>query len=241
MSGLLYKNFHINFFSFLFAVILAVICGIVNIVSAALIVPLSSDEQIIILSSILFCSVYFVFMLVSLIVNTIFQGDENKTCCAFALSVPQGGKGHIEAKYWYILIQFTTVMFIMFISDTIVFGITDRMVSLTKIIMLLFCIRLFLIAIEIPFLIRFGSQKGNAIKGLTIIFIIMLIMIYFLFGDISWILKGDNPIIALMEWLNNGKQILVISLFNPFSLLVYWLSCRISVRLFKKGAEDYEQ
>ncbi len=241
MSGLLYKNFRINFFSFLFAVILAVVCGIVNIVSAALIVPLSSDEQIIILSFILFCSVYFVFMLVSLIVTPIFQCDENKTCCAFALSVPQGGKGHIEAKYWYILIQFATVMFIMFISDMIVFGITDGMVSLTKIIMLLFCIRLFLIAIEIPFLIRFGSQKGNAIKGLTIIFIIMLIMIYFLFGDISWILKGDNPIIALTEWLNSGKQILVISLFTPFSLLAYWLSCRISVRLFKKGAEDYEQ
>ena len=64
MSGLLYKNFRINFYSFLFTVIFAVVCGIENIVSAALTVPISSDEQIIISSSTFFCSVYFVLTII---------------------------------------------------------------------------------------------------------------------------------------------------------------------------------
>ncbi len=243
MSGLIYKNFRINKWPFLFALIISFLCCAVIIVVSILSGPdIAVEKDGVKEISLNFMLIYYLaFMLPSLTSNLLFAADESKICSAFAMSTPQGGKGHIESKYWYILIVNLTVLFISFITDTITFGILGGNFSAATMLMMIFCWRLLLSAIETPFIIRFGSQKGLAIKGLVIAFIVFLAALYFMFGDISWLINTDDPLSEFIEWLKSGKIIFHLSLFPFVSIAAYWLSCKISVKLFRKGAENYEQ
>ena len=51
----------------------------------------------------------------------------------------------------------------------------------------------------------------------------------------------DDPIGALMTWLGSGDIVFWLSLFPFISIAAYYLSCKISVKIFRKGAETYEQ
>lgn len=243
MSGLIYKNFWINKWSFLFTLIVSFLCCAVIIVVSILSGPdIAVEKDGVKEISLNFMLIYYLaFMLPLLASNLLFAADESKICSAFAMSTPQGGKGHIESKYWYILIVNLTVLFISFITDTITFGILGGNFSAATMLMIIFCWRLLLSAIETPFIIRFGSQKGLAIKGLVIAFIVFLVILYFMFGDISWLINTEDPLRAFMEWLKSGKIIFSLSLFPFVSIAAYWLSCKISVKLFRNGAENYEQ
>ena len=240
MRGLLYKNFRINLSSFRLNIIVTLICCAIAIISCALNGKdfISEENGGTLMLLLLY---YFAFMMPSLTSNLLFEADENKTASAFAMSLPQGGKGHIESKYWYILIQFLIVLFITFMTDTVIYGILGGAFSATALLAMIFSWRLLLSAIEIPFVIRFGSQKGIAIKGLVIAFIAMILLIYLMFGNISWLINSDDPLKALMNWLNSGKVLFPISLFPFISCGAYRLSCKISVKVFREGAENYEQ
>lgn len=239
MRGLLYKNFRINFSSCLLILITAFVCCAsiiaVSIVSGA---DFIAENDGALMFAVLY---YFVFMMPSLTSNLLFESDESRTASAFAMSLPQCSKGHIESKFWYILIQYLVVLFITFLTDTVTYGILGGTFSAAMMLVLIFCFRLLISAIEIPFVIRFGSQKGIAIKGLVIAFIVMLVLIYLMFGDISWLINSDDPIKAFMNLVKSGNIIFPISLFPFFSIAAYWLSCKISVIVFRRGAENYEQ
>jgi hypothetical protein len=157
------------------------------------------------------------------------------------MSLPQGAKGHVEAKYYYLLIQALGIMFIMFISDTILTAMLGGTVRAAAVLPLLFSLHLLLAAVEIPFMIRFGSDHGMQIKGAVVASVLMLGVIYFLFGDISWMLDAEDPIKGIMDMLQNGNTVFFIGLFPFISVAAYYLSCKLSVRIFRKGAENYEQ
>ena len=239
MVGLLYKNFRINFSSFLLVLIITLICSTIAIICCALNGTdfLTENDGVLLF----FALYYSAFMMPSLTSNLLFEADENKTASAFAMSLPQCGKGHIESKYWYILIQYLLVLFITFLTDTVTFGILGGAFAASILLVLIFCWRLLFSAIEIPFVIRFGSQKGIAIKGLVFGSVALLVMIYIMFGDISWLINSDDPLKAFMDWLKSGKILFLISLFPFISCAAYWLSCKISIKVFRKGAENYEQ
>ncbi|MBQ9484267.1 MAG: hypothetical protein IJU82_08760, partial [Ruminiclostridium sp.] len=107
MSGLLYKNFCINKSSMIFALVTAIACGLTLILMALFGYTLRgmtpSEEDIPSLLTASSASYFLAFWLPSMASATLFQSDENKTCCAFAMSLPQGAKGHVEAKYYYLL------------------------------------------------------------------------------------------------------------------------------------------
>ena len=189
-----------------------------------------------------FAACYFLaFWLPSMASSSLFAVDENRTCCAFAMSLPQGAKGHVEAKYYYILILNISIMFLTFVSDTITTAMLGGVLNNSVIIVIIFVFSLLLSAIEIPFMIRFGSQRGVAIKGAVIGAVFILSALYFLFGDISWLFTNDDPLEAFMTWLQSGDIVFWLSLFPYISIAAFWLSCKISVKLFRKGAENYEQ
>lgn len=246
MSGLLYKNFRLNLSSMIFSLVTAFFCCLTMILACMFMyvlpgkTPEGDDIQSLTLG---FVMCYFLaFWLPSMASSTLFAVDESRTCCAFAMSLPQGAKGHIEAKYYYLLILNLAILFITFISDTITTAMTGGMVNNTIIIILAFTLVLLLSATEIPFMIRFGSQRGLAIKGAVIGAVFIFVFLYLLFGDISWLIENENdPLSALMEWLQSGNVIFVLSLLPYVSIAAYYLSCKISVKLYRKGAENYEQ
>jgi len=245
MSGLIYRNFYINRTTFLFSLITTVLCCITAILLAIFIGGADAIKEdgntssIVPVYSLLY---YLAFMLPAIASTSLFEADENKIACSFAMACPLGGKGHIESKYYYTLILDLTMLFMTFIADVVTFMIFGGKVSLTIPLLFIFCWRILLSAIEIPFVIRFGSQRGVAIKGIVIAVIFIFIMTYFLFGDISWLIQNeDDPIAAFTVWLQSGDIIFGLGLFPYISIAAFYLSCKISVRLFGKGAENYEQ
>ena len=209
MSGLLYKNFRINRSSFIFSLATAFVCCLTLILlcifggSA-----MTAEEEGESTTAFVFATVYYLaFMLPAMATSNLFQFDESRVCTAFAMGLPQGAKGHVQSKYYYMLIVNLVTLFMLFVCDTICTAMLDGKYSGTAVLSVLFCWRLVLMAVEIPFIIRFGSQRGLNIKGAVVGFIFIIIMLYLLFGDISWLIDSDDPIGALIKWLQSGDII----------------------------------
>ena len=245
MSGLMYKNFRLNLASMIFSLVTAAACCLTMILVCVygFVLPgkVPEPEETSELTFGFAACYFLAFWLPSMASSSLFSVDESTTCCAFAMSLPQGAKGHVEAKYYYILALNISIMFITFISDTITTAMTGGAADNSALIVIIFAIFLLLSAIEIPFMIRFGSQRGVAIKGAVVGGVFIIAALYFLFGDISWLLSDNDPLQELMKWLQSGDIFFWLSLFPFAAIAAYFLSCKISVRLYRKGAETYEQ
>ncbi|MBO4391157.1 MAG: ABC-2 transporter permease [Lachnospiraceae bacterium] len=236
MYAFLYRYFRLNLYGFLVAIMFTVLTSALVISVCAFIEM--DDGFLYLIPAIIY---YVAFLLSSLTTGMIFSADENKTACAFFLSTPAGGKALIRAKYLYILIQYLMVLFFCYCTDTICIPITDGKFTLLPVLILFFCLRLLLSAINIPFMIRFGSDRGTYIKSFVVTLLIFVVMIYILFGDLSWFFDSKDPFTAFLAWARSGKIALIRSIFQIFSVIAYIVSCRISVRLFRKGVENYEK
>jgi len=242
MSGLLYKNFYVNRASFIFSLITQAVCSLVIILMLIFTSGRELNEDAVRETIFVFALVYYLgSMLPAMASGEVFRTDEGKPACAFVMSSPAGAKGHVESKYYYILIVNLTILFMGFLTDVFSTAMTGGMISLTLVLVLIFCWRLLVSAVEIPFMIRFGSDHGMQIKGAVVASVLMLGVIYFLFGDISWMLDAEDPIKGIMDMLQNGNTVFFIGLFPFISVAAYYLSCKLSVRIFRKGAENYEQ
>ena len=242
MSGLLYKNFYVNRASFIFSLITQAVCSLVIILMLIFTSGRELNEDVVRETIFVFTLVYYLgSMLPAMASGEVFRTDEGKPACAFVMSTPAGAKGHVESKYYYILIVNLAILFMGFLTDVFSTAMTGGMISLTLVLVLIFCWRLLVSAVEIPFMIRFGSDHGMQIKGAVVASVLMLGVIYFLFGDISWMLDAEDPIKGIMDMLQNGNTVFFIGLFPFISVAAYYLSCKLSVRIFRKGAENYEQ
>lgn len=242
MSGLLYKNFYVNRASFIFSLITQAVCSLVIILVLIFTSGRELNEDVVRETIFVFTLVYYLgSMLPAMASGEVFRTDEGKPACAFVMSSPAGAKGHVESKYYYILIVNLAILFMGFLTDVFSTAMTGGMISLTLVLVLIFCWRMLVSAVELPFMIRFGSEHGMQIKGAVVASVLMLGVIYFLFGDISWMLDAEDPIKGIMDMLQNGNTVFFIGLFPFISLIAYYLSCKLSVRIFIKGAENYEQ
>ena len=242
MSGLLYKNFYVNRASFIFSLITQAFCSLVIILVLIFTSGRELNEDVVRETIFVFTLVYYLgSMLPAMASGEVFRTDESRPACAFVMSSPAGAKGHVESKYYYILIVNLAILFMGFLTDVFSTAMTGGMISLTLMLVLIFCWRLLVSSVEIPFMIRFGSDHGMQIKGAVVASVLMLGVIYFLFGDISWMLDAEDPIKGIMDMLQNGNTVFFIGLFPFISVAAYYLSCKLSVRIFRKGAENYEQ
>ena len=242
MSGLLYKNFYVNRASFIFSLITQAVCSLVIILMLIFTGGRELNEDATRETIFIFTLVYYLgSMLPAMASGEVFRTDESRPACAFAMSSPAGAKGHVESKYYYILVVNLAILFMGFLTDVFSTAMTGGRLSLTLVLVMIFCWRLLVSAVEIPFMIRFGSEHGMQIKGAVVAFVLMLGMIYFLFGDISWMLDAEDPVKGIMDMLQSGDIVLWFGLFPIFSVAAYYLSCKLSVRIFRKGAENYEQ
>ncbi len=133
----------------------------------------------------------------------------------------------------------------------LIFGKTVNM-SLPVLIFMLF--QMFLNAIEMPLAYRFGVDKASAIRILIISVVFILITIYLLFGNIDWLMAEDGLIKMLIRVFNkNAEQgamsrelqrfvdrltyinYIEIAVFTHVMVLAYYISYRISCRVYRKG------
>lgn len=167
-----------------------------------------------------------------------FSPDEKYASLSFGISTPWGAKGMMQSKYYAMLIINVIQLFISCILDMIfsIFSGTNCCWAL----FFLFGVNLLIIAIKTPFIVRYGSAIGTAVMPFLFMILLIIIGIYFLFGDISF-LFADNPLEALKALLAGKNLPLILALFPCVTIIFYYISYRLSLALYRKGIETYRE
>lgn len=169
-----------------------------------------------------------------------FKADEKPATYSFFFSTPLSAKGLLQSKYYFLLLINLGILFICFLTDTVAMVILGEYgISCIASCVIYFSDVLILLSFIIPFHIRFGSHSSMEIQGFSIFLIFSLIVVYALFGDISFFF-AENMIESLFEYLHSEKMIFIHSLIPYVGVLMYYLSYRISLVLYRKGIENYE-
>lgn len=239
MGGLIYKDFLTNKKSIFITLGSVLYCGIM------LILPNLSEnveEDMGAFMSLYGILMFFaVFFITGAFEGNMFKNDESKRWSYFITSTPMLKK-YIEAKYWFIMIIALATVFISAIFDALNCILFDS-VSLQIVLMIFFYVQIFLKAIEIPFYVRFGTTMGGYYKVGVLVLVVLVAGIYALFGDLSHFGSMD----AFYDWVLDAlsgevKMIEVFMAVMPFvSAGMYYLSYKLSCKLYLKGAENFEE
>ena len=180
------------------------------------------------------------FILFSMTNGELFRYDEREKWCCFAASTPQTSKGQVLVKYYFTLAAHSVILFVGMLCDCVFVGVTgNTAVSCISTGVLFYCISLILNALEYPFYFRFGSDHGGQVKAASVWTIILLIMIYLLFGDISFLLNMELP--DLNSLINNNSLMMwTMALLPAAAAVIFFLSYLISLKMYRKGMESYE-
>ncbi|MGN1423884.1 MAG: ABC-2 transporter permease [Oscillospiraceae bacterium] len=235
MSGHIYKNFCLCKGNVIFMAVMQAIVS-ATIIVVAILGGATLDGEFTILSTLCYGLIFF---MAGFSNTEFFKIDEKPTWVSFVASTPLSAKGQVAGKYYTILILNTGILFCCFITDLAVVGILgDGSYSVMFVQMMLYSVEMIVCAFEMVFYIRYGSSVGTKVKGLVFGIFIALILIYFLFGDISFMLS-DDPIKALIEFLA-GPVPMWITAVLPFAAVgLYAASYALSLKLYRKGAENY--
>lgn len=160
--------------------------------------------------------------------------DDMRAWGFFVASNPKGIRGCIYAKYVYV--AFTSIcfwvlatgfdyLFIRILNTISGAGFTQR----TEYFWMLFLGMLFMNALEMPFVIRYGVKKGTNVK-LIVLLVVLIILIVIFLGNPMGIIDAiftffvDKEIPISLKW---GLPIV--------SIASYILSCLLSCKLYMKG------
>lgn len=238
MSGQIFKNLYLCKSSIIFVTVLGIVCSGICIATTVLgsATPNFDISEYTFLFAICY---YFIYFTGSISLTTLFTCDERATWVSFSYSTPGSAKCQVLSKYYTMLLINVWITFICFISDSIV-GVICPEGSVLTVIFDIFVITVLYNAVTMPFFIRFGGDKGLATAGIAAGAIIFAVFVYLLFGDISFFYV-DDPIAAIMELLTSEYMLFITAILPYISLLLYYLSYKISLKLYRKGAEDYGQ
>lgn len=183
---------------------------------------------------------------VSNLIGGVFSGDDNKLWAFFIASTPNGVKRFMYNKYvlCFALTGFYMVMSIFGenLYDTISFLVTGHeSTGISSIFVVIFFALLFINAVDIPFMVRFGQKKGRIIK-ITLMFAISTAAVI-IWGNLPYEYQDSFMKAITAHW--NGETDSIVMLIAGASpvicLAVYPLSYKISCRLFMKGVNGYDK
>ena len=159
--------------------------------------------------------------------------------------MPIKPKDYVKSKYLFVFISYYVVWAIaaLFLS-TCLMGCREEPLKqmLSNVRELLPVVTgglLFVPALEMPFFIGLGVQKGNQLKVGIIVVLFFCLMAWFLFGDLTVLDRIGLDV--LFQYFQKHKTVLsTMQIVLPVSsAAVLYLSYRISVRIFcKKEWED---
>lgn len=245
MKGLLYKDYVLfkkSFWTLLGvgAFILIVFCF--GIAEMNISLGINSPEEALGTTMANAMGYFCLFILLTPLSASLFTPDEKPTTVGFIFSTPQAAKGQIQSKYYFLLILNLGILFLCFITDTIIMGrMGEYAASAISACLIFFCLNLILLSIRVPIHVRFGSAMSFPVQIAGYMLITSCILLYALFGDISFFMEDHDLVTILKEYLSSEKVVFALSLIPYLSVAMYYLSYRISLVLYRKGVETYEQ
>ena len=249
MLGLLYKEFIISKRSLIMSLIIylfsiAVVCLTlcISLFAANGETPEDWSASIVAMSGIL---TLILFGATNMYYNTLFISDEKRVWANFSISLPTSVKGQVKAKYIYLFLINSVALFITSIPDAVIGCISGEFSGAGSFIgQMIFMFLIFKYSIEIPFTLRFGTKAGSYIMTAGYIVLSFGLIIYGLFGDISFFMENEfmDVFVKTIEFLTSDTaSIIGLGIFSWVVLILYIVSYKISCKVYKKGVETYEQ
>lgn len=171
--------------------------------------------------------------------------DERRAWAAFIVSTPQAARGQVASKYYFSLIVLIGSVFVSYFYDVVACAAADLDFSALPFTSSLFFLLLLMLSVEIPFSIRFGSVNGNKYRAIIVILLLFAGMVYLLFGDISIFGEPEKIAESLIKIVNGegipDALLILMGIFPYFSIAMFYLSYKLSCRLYIKGIESFEK
>ena len=200
------------------------------------------------------CLAMIVFLMVFFLQSKVCGIDERRKWSYFGTSTPITEKGLVASRYTLMFMIAFTGFVICFCFDILISLVTGIHTGNTIVFMMLLFVNIFYEALELPFVIRYGSGRGTNVKVSVLLTVFFFVILYALFGDISGKVEffkqlKDNPDIA--KYINGeaitarllnmaAPKLLMATLLPHIIVLLYYLSYRISCKLYLKGTEEYD-
>ncbi len=196
--------------------------------------------------------------------NNLIKVDGSRSWGFYGISLPEGERGIVASRYMATFILYFISLTACVINDILLSLVAGEMINLSEVYLsfIFFCI--FINAIELPLAFRFGADKASVIRILIAVVLVLIISIYLLFGDIEW-LMGDKGILTTVlrvikemadvpEGSGKGFKVLsaelksfvmnmtlngyiVAAMSRHLVVLFYYISYRISCKVYKKGVQ----
>lgn len=249
MLGLLYKEFIISKRSLIMSMIIylfsiAVVCLTlcISLFAANGETPEDWSASIVAMNGIL---TIILFGATNSYYNNLFISDEKRVWANFSISLPTSVKGQVKAKYIYLFLINSIALFITSIPDAVIGYISGEFSGAGSLIgEMIFMFLILKYSIEIPFTLRFGTKAGSYIMTAGYIVLSFGLIIYGLFGDISFFMENEfmDVFVKTIEFLTSDTaSIIGLGIFSWVVLILYIVSYKISCKVYKKGVETYEQ
>ena len=99
---------------------------------------------------------------------------------------------------------------------------------------------LLIAAVEFPFLFAFGSRAARYVKTALVVFLFFAAMVWLLFDPAA--MEDGAGMMSLLEWMTrHTDEVLMFEVCMPaMVILLYFISYKGSVLLFRKRGEMYE-
>ncbi|MCR5227193.1 MAG: ABC-2 transporter permease [Eubacterium sp.] len=256
MKGILYKDVYLLKGKLIANLICLVVVVIFADVSAYLLMnspdaPSSIGKELIDLLAFIVDFTIAMFMGV-LMYDLIMKIDNGKNWGYYGISCPKGEKGIVGGKYLLVLIMHAAPFVICVINDGLLGLLTGKKTQMAILVAFFLLVRIMINAIEMPLVFRFGDDKANHIRILISVIIFSIAAIYFLFGNIEW-LMGENglfnmikgsmsgapgaidDISRMLEKTGNIVVIITVICATIGTCFWYFISFLISCAVFKKG------
>ncbi|MDE6598916.1 MAG: ABC-2 transporter permease [Oscillospiraceae bacterium] len=241
MAGLLYRDLVLNKKNLLSMALGEIVISLL-IIAPILFDGVTSDTELI--TSLLSSFVFIVlFLTLGVMTATIFEADESKKWAYFITSTPLTDVSQIKEKYLFTLLLYVALFvwcYFLSVLSAVMGGAANSMIA---------CLMMFIMlaanAIEFPFLVRFGSKAGSHIKTAVMLLAMIIAFEYIFFGDLS-IFGSPDKIFEFFERFSDTSlmsdiSLIILAVFPYFSAGLYFLSYKLSCKLYLKGAEEYER
>lgn len=185
---------------------------------------------------------------VSGLMSEAFNGDDKKLWAYFVISAPHGVKGFLYRKYLITLMINLIYMVSGIFADNLLATVhyfatgTELTVSMSSLYLSGVFILMSVSALDIPFMVRYGSKKGSIVK--------MIIMLSICGAGITvFNLLPDDIRMRLTETVSaffNGSEVndvllLILSIIPFIAFAAFLFSYKIACGVFMKGVNEYDK
>ncbi|MCM1468087.1 MAG: ABC-2 transporter permease [Alistipes sp.] len=233
MAGLLYKELILNRKNLLCIALGEFFASLFILIPLIPNAPLNDMEYVMGFFSTF--SFFMMFLIMGMMASGIFQTDEFKKYAYFISSSPLTHTGQIGAKYLFTLLLYLALLlwcdFLTAFSS--VLGATANFTIAFE----MFWFMLIANAVEFPFIARFGSAVGNHVKTAFLTVVTLIAFEFVLFGNTEK-LFGLIKKMSDASTLPDGVLVLIAAI-PYFAAGLYFLSYKISCKLYRKGVEEY--